>query len=108
MKKCKWCEAKIEDDVATCPFCRANQEIEYDDTTQKNHVEDFLKKYPGGRTTPKWQREESKPIIMCPTCKSVNVQSITTKSRFDSIFLFGIFSNKINKSFECKNCGYTW
>ena len=43
MKKCKWCEAKIEDDVATCPFCRANQEIEYDDTTQKNHVEDFLK-----------------------------------------------------------------
>ena len=73
MKKCKWCEAKIEDDVATCPFCRANQEIEYDDTTQKNHVEDFLKKYPGGRTTPKWQREESKPIIMCPTCKSVNV-----------------------------------
>lgn len=105
--KCKWCEAKIDDGSVTCPFCRANQEIEYN-TTQKNHVEEFLKKHPGGRMTPPWQREESKPIIMCPTCKSVNVQSITAKNRFNSIFFLGIFSNKINKSFECKNCGYTW
>ena len=25
-----------------------------------------------------------------------------------SIAAFGIFSKKINKTFKCSNCGYTW
>lgn len=108
MKRCKWCEAKIEDDVKICPYCRAEQNVEYNNIPHVNHVEDFLEKHPGGRTVPIWQKEEREPIIMCPTCKSTNVQSITMKNRFNSIFLLGLFSNKINKTFECKNCGYTW
>ena len=44
----------------------------------------------------------------CPTCSSTNVQKIGTGERVASVAMLGIFSKKINKSFKCKNCGYTW
>lgn len=44
----------------------------------------------------------------CPTCSSYNIKSLSVLNRGTSIFAFGLYSNKINKSFECKNCGYTW
>lgn len=50
--------------------------------------------------------EQNKP--KCPTCRSTNIKSISGLNRGASIAMFGIFSKKINKSFECKNCGYTW
>ena len=46
--------------------------------------------------------------ITCPTCHSTNVQKIGAGERAVSVGLFGMFSNKINKSFKCKSCGYTW
>lgn len=106
MKKCKWCNSNIEDNANICPFCKAEQTTNV--SQQTNHVEKFLEKHPGGRTTPIWKREEKTIVITCPTCKSTNIKKITARHRFDSIFFLGIFSNKINKSFECKNCGYTW
>lgn len=48
----------------------------------------------------------SKPL--CPHCNSTNIKSISGLNRGASIAMWGIFSKKINKSFECKNCGYTW
>lgn len=108
MKKCKWCSSNIDDNAIVCPHCKAKitQESVFPERT--NHVEKFLEKHPNGRTTPIWKREEKQLIIKCPTCGSANTRKITSKTRFDSIFFLGIFSNKINKSFECKNCGYTW
>lgn len=44
----------------------------------------------------------------CPHCQSTNIKSISGLNRGISIAVLGIFSKKINKSFECKNCGYTW
>ena len=44
----------------------------------------------------------------CPTCHSQNVERISTLNRVTSIYLWGIFSSKINKQFVCKNCGYKW
>ena len=44
----------------------------------------------------------------CPTCASTNVQKISTGERVTSVAMLGLFSKKINKSFKCKNCGYTW
>lgn len=44
----------------------------------------------------------------CPTCSSTNIQKIGTGERVVSVATLGIFSNKINKSFKCKNCGYIW
>lgn len=44
----------------------------------------------------------------CPTCHSKNVQPISGIERGASIVWLGIFSKKINKSYKCKHCGYTW
>ena len=47
----------------------------------------------------------SKP--RCPTCGSTNVTKIDAIDRAVSIGTLGIFSNKINKSFKCKDYGCT-
>lgn len=44
----------------------------------------------------------------CPTCGSLNVRHISGGERVASVGFFGIFSKKINKTFKCENCGYTW
>ena len=44
----------------------------------------------------------------CPHCHSKNIQKISGLERAGSIAMLGIFSKKINKSFKCINCGYTW
>lgn len=44
----------------------------------------------------------------CLTCGSTNVKKIGAGERVVSVSMFGIYSKKINKSFKCKNCGYTW
>lgn len=54
----------------------------------------------------KTEKENSKPH--CPHCHSTNIKSISGLNRAGSIALWGIFSKKINKSFECLDCKYTW
>ena len=49
-----------------------------------------------------------KPIIKCPTCQSTNVNKIGAGERVVSVATLGPFSNKINKTFKCRSCGYTW
>lgn len=44
----------------------------------------------------------------CPTCGSTNIKKISTMERAVSVGTLGLFSKKINKSFKCGNCGYTW
>lgn len=44
----------------------------------------------------------------CPTCNSKNVKAISNAERGASILGLGIFSKKINKSYKCRHCGYTW
>lgn len=56
----------------------------------------------------KQQKMSNDNTPKCPHCQSTNVKSISGLNRGASIALLGIFSKKINKSFECKNCGYTW
>lgn len=44
----------------------------------------------------------------CPHCQSTNISKISGTERAVSVIGLGILSNKINKSFKCKSCGYTW
>ena len=44
----------------------------------------------------------------CPTCGSTNIRKISTGERMVSVGILGLFSKKINKSFKCNSCGYTW
>ena len=52
--------------------------------------------------------EERSRVPKCPTCGSTNIRKISGVERGASISAFGIFSKKINKTFKCCNCGYTW
>ena len=52
------------------------------------------------------QENANKP--KCPTCGSTNIKKMGGIERGASIAAFGIFSKKINKTFKCCNCGYTW
>ena len=53
-------------------------------------------------------RAQNDTTPKCPHCSSTNIKPISGLGRGASIAMWGIFSKKINKSFECKNCGYTW
>lgn len=50
--------------------------------------------------------EDNQP--KCPTCGSTNIQRIGTGERMGSVMFWGLFSKKINKSFKCNSCKYTW
>ena len=52
--------------------------------------------------------EEQSRVPKCPTCQSTNIRKMSRIERGASIYAFGIFSKKINKTFKCQNCGYTW
>lgn len=52
--------------------------------------------------------DKSSNTIKCPTCQSTNVKKIGTGERVASVAMMGVFSKKINKSFKCNSCGYTW
>ena len=52
--------------------------------------------------------EEQSRVPKCPTCHSTNIRKMGRIERGASIYAFGIFSKKINKTFKCQNCGYTW
>lgn len=53
-------------------------------------------------------KTQNDAIPKCPHCGSADIKSISGLNRGVSIAMWGVFSKKINKSFECKNCGYTW
>ena len=52
--------------------------------------------------------EEQSRVPKCPTCQSTNIRKMCGIERGVSIYAFGIFSKKVNKTFKCQNCGYTW
>lgn len=54
------------------------------------------------------QEQQASNIPKCPTCQSTNIRKIGGVERGASIWAFGLFSKKINKTFKCQNCGYTW
>ena len=47
-------------------------------------------------------------VPKCPTCSSTDIRKISTGERMVSVGFLGLFSKKINKSFKCNKCGYTW
>lgn len=48
------------------------------------------------------------PLPTCPTCGSTTIAKLGVLDRAISFELVGFASNKIGKSFKCRNCGYTW
>ena len=101
-----------------CPLCKIQMKDSIRGTIQEiynygeNHPE--LKEAPEFDEKAYQRRINWVPIsysstgIKCPTCQSTNVQKIGAGERAVSVGVFGLFSKKINKSFKCNSCGYTW
>lgn len=64
--------------------------------------------YVPSKPTIELKPQPTTPTIICPTCGSTNTRKMGSIERGASILTFGIFSKKINKTFKCNNCGYTW
>ena len=52
--------------------------------------------------------EEAKNVPKCPTCGSTKVHRITALNRGASVAMWGLFSGKIGKNYECENCKARW
>ena len=47
--------------------------------------------------------------IKCPTCKSTNVEKISTASKVGSALMWGVFAaGKLTKTYQCNECKYRW
>ena len=57
---------------------------------------------------PKIEPIQTKNIPQCPTCRSTNVNKISTVKKAAGFLTVGVFSSNLGKTMECKNCGYKW
>lgn len=69
-------------------------------------AKEIAHKYHIEQESSKPKEEDNRP--KCPNCHSTNIKPISGTERVMSIMGLGIFSKKINKSFKCLNCKYTW
>ncbi len=90
--KCPECGKEISDQAPACIHCGypLNKTVQSGNFTYSG----------GGNPTSNAPR--------CPTCGSTNIEKISNLNRGVSVAMWGAMSKKINKSFKCKNCGYTW
>lgn len=84
------CEAKVKD-IYELPIW--DEILPY-----RNHEPQFIHNQPVYQTN----------IPKCPTCGSTNIQKVSGLERGASVAMWGLFSKKINKTFKCESCGYTW
>ena len=80
----------------------------YIDTLIKDTYDPKAREYREANPKSVWAGYVPKTSVTCPNCSSGNVQKIGTGERAASVALFGLFSKKINKSYKCRSCGYTW
>lgn len=86
---------QCDDNIAKIIWCDVREK--YGEDTEKQLNESRLQYKQVQSNQPK-----------CPTCGSLNIKHISGGERIASVGFLGIFSKKINKSFKCDNCGYTW
>lgn len=126
-KKCGFVDG--EGDIDICPICKSTDWEDADlitikeISTDKDFLEamiDLKKKDPieyqlkmsqfkanlKQQESSKKVEEDNKP--KCPNCHSTNIKAISGTERAMSIIGLGMFSKKINKSFKCLDCKYTW
>lgn len=99
MKECPKCKTKYNDYDQYCLKC--NYKLQF---IQNSEIVDYS---PNSNLIDKPQYQQSnKP--KCPTCGSTNVKHISTLNRAVSIGVFGLFSSKIGKNYECLHCKAKW
>lgn len=55
-----------------------------------------------------YKKAANSHIPKCPICGSTNLKKLSFTNKVISVGVFGLLSNKINKTWECKNCKSTF
>lgn len=78
-------------EITNCGLVQAKE------IAQKYHIE---------QESSKPKEEDNRP--KCPTCGSTNLSKVSTMSKAGSVFMWGLFSQKVKKTWHCNNCKYEW
>ena len=122
---CKKCGRTImthstKEEEHTCDYCRSKMyklptdmyesdlDIVGKDTPLKQRIYEELVKPSPEFDQKLFDSRDGENLPTCPTCGSLNVKKISGAERIASVGFWGLLSGKINKSFKCNNCGYTW
>jgi hypothetical protein len=88
------------DEIVFCPKCAWIGYSYEKDINSARYMHCFKIKYGSIK-----KKSENTPH--CPICNSTKIQKISMGSKVGSAALFGIFAiGKLNKTFECLDCGY--
>ena len=52
--------------------------------------------------------EKESKVIYCPNCKKPTGEKLSTLGKAASVSAFGVASNKIGKTYQCRSCEYLW
>lgn len=106
--KCPSCNKEILDNVRACPYCGFDEISSYLLYLEKEKQSKYIDYTSFHNNVPIQPQTQPQNMPKCPTCGSTNIRKMGGVERGASIAAFGIFSKKINKTFKCGNCGYTW
>lgn len=95
----------------TCPNCGNNKYLSVDKPNGEiaiicnncGYVKDLIN---DNQQIQRQQFLQNQP--KCPTCGSTNIEKLSFTKKAISIGGLGILSNKIGKTYQCKNCKATW
>lgn len=128
--KCVECGNQISDKSSSCPNCGCPTSESLKQIEKENHKENLMYKCPICQKefkdgtlkcdlcgyihimTPsimeeeRREREANRP--KCPTCGSTKIKKVSATSKAVSVGLFGLFSQKVKKTWHCNSCGYEW
>ena len=127
LKICPVCRSLYPEDFTKCDKCDEeliNNEVykKWNDNQRNKYMKKYKSKYNSNSSSVTISKasmpvqsalktsltNQQANIPTCPTCGSTNVKHISTLNRAVSIGVFGLFSSKIGKNYECLNCKAKW
>ena len=92
-----------------CPKCKRCYSNRFEECSNCSSKLEELKKEDISKTAKSTgMKVPVKNIPTCPICGSTDLKKLSSIDRGASAFMFGLGSNKIGKTYECKNCKATF
>lgn len=108
--ECNECEVELVYEEKDREIVMTEEEKKYYDDRSRHYLNrEFINRgesltfeaYP-------YKNKKEENIPKCPVCGSTNLKKLSAFDRGASAFMWGLGSNKIGKTYECKNCKATF